>query len=220
MTPADLIEMYESALDPPSLQGLSAVDWSAVSHAYGPATDVPALLRAFVSAVPDHHKFACELLFQTIWHQGTVYAATAVAVPFLYQLLEGDGVPDKSAVAHLLATIAEGHSYLACHANTPQMAATWASLLAKDGKNLDAELAREMGHVGDAKREVARKLDVLYQYLRDPEPEVRRSVAVAVGCFPEIAARLLPDLKAAYRDEVDKYAREALGGVIDRLPNG
>lgn len=217
LTPEDLVGMYESAPDAPSLEGLSAVDWSAVRHAYGPATDVPALLRAFVSDVPDHREFACQLLFQTIWHQGTVYEATAAAVPFLYGLLEADGVPDKSSVAHLLATIANGHSYLECHANTPRMAATWESILAKDGKTLDAELARELGHVAASKREVARKLDVLYPYLRDPEPEIRRSVAVAVGCFPEIAARLLPDLQAAHRDEPDEYAREALGEVIERL---
>lgn len=220
MTPDDLVGLYESASDPASLQGLSAVDWSAVSHAYGPATDVPALLRAFVSDVPDHREFACKLLFQTIWHQGTVYEATAVAVPFLYQLLEADGVLDKSSVAHLLATIADGHSYLECHANTPMMAATWESILAKDGKTLDAELARELGHVTATKRAVARRLDVLYPYLRDPEPEIRRSVAFTVGCFPEIAARLLPDLQAAYREESDEYARGALGEVIDRLNRG
>jgi hypothetical protein len=83
MTPDDLVAMYQSASDPSSLHRLRTVDWSAVSHAYGPATDVPALLRAFVSDVPDHRDFACQLLFQTIWHQGTVYEATATVVPIL-----------------------------------------------------------------------------------------------------------------------------------------
>jgi len=217
MTPDDLVSLYESAPDPPSLAGLGAVDWSAFSHAYGPATDVPALLRAFVSDIPDHCDFACELLFQTIWHQGTVYEATAAVLPFLYGLLEADGVRNKGRVGDLIATVADGHSYLECHARTPDMADTWRSILAKDGKTLDAELARELRHVAAVKRAVFAKLDELYPYLRDPDPAIRRSVAWAVGCFPEIATRVLPDLQAVHRDEPDESTRELLSEVIERL---
>jgi hypothetical protein len=95
MTPDDLVELYSSAPDPPALAGLSDVDWSAVEHAHGPATHVPALLRAVVSDDPDHQDFAWELLFETVWHCGTVYPASAVVVPFLYRLLQADGVPDR-----------------------------------------------------------------------------------------------------------------------------
>src|SRR5262249_19006896 len=123
MTSNELRELYESAPDPPWLQGLSAVDWSAVEHAHGPATDVPALLRAAVSDDPGHRDFAWELLFETVWHQGTVYTASATVVPFLFRLLEADGVPDQSVAAQLLASIADGHSYLACHATTPESVA-------------------------------------------------------------------------------------------------
>ena len=217
MTPDDLVAMYESAPDPPALCGLSQVDWSAVHHAYGPATDIPALLRAFVSDVADHREFACQLLFQTIWHSETVYDATATVVPFLYGLLEAHGVPNKGDVAHLIATVANGNSYLQCHTRTQESAATWESILAERGTTLGAEKARELGHVAAVKRAVARRLDLLAPYLRDPEPVVRWSVVIAVGCFPEFAARLLPDLRAAHQDETDGDAREVLSELIERL---
>ena len=34
------------------LDGLDAVDWSALAHAYGPAADVPGLLRALLDPDP------------------------------------------------------------------------------------------------------------------------------------------------------------------------
>jgi len=94
MTVDDLIAQYRSPYSVPpilALADLDEVDWSAVSDAYGPATDIPALLRAAVSSNPDHREFAYELLYQTIWHQGNVYSATATAIPFLYNLIEADG---------------------------------------------------------------------------------------------------------------------------------
>jgi hypothetical protein len=217
MTPDDLVELYEPAPDPPALTGLSAADWSAVEHAHGPATDVPALLRAAVSDDPDHRDFAWQLLFETVWHQGTVYPASAAVVPFLYQLLEADGVPDRSSAAQLLAAIADGHSYLACHATTPQSVAIHERIAAGNGSTLAADLARELADVAAARRAVGTRLELLVPFLRDPVPHIRAMVAVAIGHFPEIAARLLPDLEAAHRDEPDESTRGVLGEVIGRL---
>src|SRR4051794_29757722 len=98
------------ALDPPSLEGLDEFDWSDVSHAHDEATDFPLLLRAAVCDNPEDRDFAFKLLFETIWHQGTVWQATAYTVPFLYRVLEADETPDKQSVAHLLATIADGQT--------------------------------------------------------------------------------------------------------------
>src|SRR4051794_2830058 len=95
----DLIAKYRSphSVPPmPALEGLDEVNWSGLRTAYGPATDVPALLRAFVSVDPEDREFADQLLCQTLWHQGNVYSATAAAIPFLYNLLEDDGPHDKA----------------------------------------------------------------------------------------------------------------------------
>src|SRR5262245_59533068 len=98
------------------LDGLEAVDWASLRHAYGEATDVPGLLRALLSSDPKVREETIYELFGNIWHQGTVYPASAAAVPFLYELLTAPEVQDKPAIAHLLASIAEGVGYLEVHA--------------------------------------------------------------------------------------------------------
>jgi hypothetical protein len=173
MTVDDLIAQYRSPSSAPPIlahAGLEEVDWSAVSDAYGPATDIPALLRAAVSGNPDHREFAYELLHQTIWHQGNVYSATATAIPFLYNLLEADGPHDKEAIAGLIAAIADGQpSFLHCETD-PQAEAQWRAILAKSGRSLDAEIAE--GHkVAEAiRRQLARRPDLL-AFCLQPRPD-------------------------------------------------
>jgi hypothetical protein len=93
-------------------------------------------------------------LLSAIWHQGTVYEVSAAVVPFLYELLEADGVPDKGLIADLIATVADAHSYLEVHVRTPEETAQWEAILSKEGKTLAAELARERGHVAAVRRGV------------------------------------------------------------------
>lgn len=173
MTVDDLVAQYRSPYSAPpilALAGLDAVDWSTVSDAYGPATDIPALLRAVVSDNPDHREFAYELLFQTIWHQGNVYSATATAIPFLYNLLEADGRHDKEAIAGLIAAIANGQPpFLHCETD-PQAKAQWRAILANSGRSLDAEIAE--GHkVAEAiRRQLARRPNLL-AFCMQPRPD-------------------------------------------------
>src|SRR5690606_9664181 len=70
----------------PALAGVDGVDWAAYRHAYGPAEDLPALLAAAGSADPGEAGEAVYELCGTVWHQGTIYPATAPAVPFLVAL--------------------------------------------------------------------------------------------------------------------------------------
>jgi len=219
LTTDKLIERYESASDPPPLHNLREVDWSAASHAHGPATDTPALLRALMSHDQDDRDFACQLLFETVCHQGSIYSASVIVVPFLYNLLEADGPHNKQAVAQLIATIADGTPYFTRFENNPEETSRWEGILRKAGRSLQDEMVAGRIVAEDARRAVASRLDVLFRYLRDPEPEIRRSVAIALGRFPETAAHLLPDLEAAHRDEPDKYARATLEEVIRRLRN-
>jgi hypothetical protein len=173
MTVDDLVGLYRSPSSAPpllALAGLDVVDWSSVSDAYGPATDIPALFRALVSTNPDHREFACRLLHQTIWHQGNVYSATASAVPFLYNLLEADGSHDKEAIAGLLALIADGQPpFLHCETD-PKAATEWRAILDKGGESLDAKIAE--GHkVAEAiRRQLGRRPDLL-SFCLEPRPD-------------------------------------------------
>ena len=55
------------------LAGLDAVDWPALTHAYGPADDVHGQLRALCSPDPDERHKALDALYGNIFHQGSRY---------------------------------------------------------------------------------------------------------------------------------------------------
>lgn len=89
------------------LDGIDDIDWSALTHAYGPADDIPALLRAAGSGDAGERETALDELVSSLCHQGSIYPATAAAVPFLARLaLDGPG--DRLRLMWLLHGAAEG----------------------------------------------------------------------------------------------------------------
>jgi catechol 2,3-dioxygenase-like lactoylglutathione lyase family enzyme len=86
----------------PVFEKMDKVDWSQVSHAYGPATDTPGWIRALVSNNKTVRDDAYEVLIGSIVHQGTVYEATLTTLPFLIELLAEPEVPDKVALLNLI----------------------------------------------------------------------------------------------------------------------
>jgi hypothetical protein len=86
------------------------VDWGVLFHAYGPADETPAHLRALTG---DDHKAqldAMDHLFYEVLHQGTVYPATAVAVRVVSGLL-GD-VPLRRQGADGQSLLADALDFL------------------------------------------------------------------------------------------------------------
>lgn len=92
------------------LEKLDYIDWSELHHAYGTAEDVPDQLRALINERPGLNQGALWELFGNIWHQGTVYEATAYAVPFLIELAGNRSTPNRLGILHLLSVIAQGRS--------------------------------------------------------------------------------------------------------------
>lgn len=94
--------------DPPALAGLDDVAWASFDHAYGPATDVPDLLRDLASGDEEAAAAAVDELYSCIWHQGSVYPATVPAVPFLVKVAASGAAGDQQTpeVLRLLGHIA------------------------------------------------------------------------------------------------------------------
>jgi HEAT repeat protein len=90
------------------LDKLDQIDWSRLSHAYGPATDIPSLIRALATDADESLEEVHTELVSSIAHQGSVYDATPVAVPFLLELLEAPATREKDQILDLLQCIAEG----------------------------------------------------------------------------------------------------------------
>ncbi len=199
------------------LDNLEEVDWSSLKHAHGVAADVPGLLRSLASSEPKVREESIYELFGNIWHQGTVYPATAAAVPFLYALLTAPDVEDKPSIAHLLACIADGSGYLEVHAAIELGGVTWRKILSDQGRSLDDELAREAAEIQSVRRAASSGLRHLLPYLVDAENEIRRSIATALGNYLAHSGWSLPAIEAAVESEQDEEVVDALAESFTRL---
>src|SRR4051794_19829254 len=87
-----------------------SIDWSTLGACYGPATDVPGLLRQLASPLASEREDAITRLWGSLCHQGTVYEASAVAVPFLYDAAKSPQLPsaDRNQLLALVVHIGLG----------------------------------------------------------------------------------------------------------------
>ena len=79
--------------------------WASFRHAYGEASDIPALLRQ-LGSFPAHDDYRAEPYF-SLWsalcHQGDVYPASYAAVPVIVELMEA--APTRAHWSALLLVV-------------------------------------------------------------------------------------------------------------------
>jgi hypothetical protein len=217
------------------LEGLDTIDWSSLTHAHGPATDVPVLLRALLSEDAERWMQACAELHETLWYQGTVFPASAAAIPFLFELLSHPGVhhsgcPDPGnpsgylvsaagCAVSLLCCIATGEGYVQ-YVLRVDGEQSLRKRLAKYGRVPEQALEEDRVMIEAIQRGVSAGLRHLLPYLKDPAPDLRSSVADALGNFPEHVSWLLPAIDAALASESDANVRQVLAESKARLTNG
>jgi hypothetical protein len=214
LTPEVLIKMYQEA-EPysslPILGGLDDIDWSSLEHAHGAAIDVPPLFRALFSENESHRDFACRLLHETIWHQGSIYEASLATIPFLFRFMESPRTNVRSCAASLLAALADGSHYLkylaSDEADGEQI---WREILSKQGLDLETEITKEARVVTAAKATIGQDLHKIFAYIKDSEPKVRRAIASLFRFFPDKANDTIPLLKEALAVEQDHWAKKAM----------
>lgn len=199
------------------LEGLDTIDWSSLTHAHGPATDVPELLRSLLSEDADVRMQACAELHETIWYQGTVDSASAAAIPFLFELLTHPGVRDPGCAASLVGCIATGEGYLR-YVLRVDGEQSLRRRLARYGRSLEEALGEERAVMEAIHRGVSAGLRHLLPYLSDGEG-LAPLVAEVLGNFPEHMSWLAPAIDAALAQESDKHVRQVLAESKARLTN-
>jgi hypothetical protein len=192
------------------LEGLDAIDWSELTHAYGSAQDVPGLLRDLA----DGSQEAISIFYGNIWHQGTVYEATAPTVPFLLEILADPGCACRCGILALLGQLATGSSYLAAHQDLE-----WY----RNERNTDefrGQVQREHQWVRDARAAVVAGTPVYLRLVEDPAPDVRATAPTVLAVCAERVAEIEPVLRQRIRIEPDPVARASavlgLGGLWAR----
>jgi len=186
------------------LESLDRIDWSKLTHAYGAATDVPELLRALASPDEDAREHAIYELQGNIWHQGTVYPASAQAVPFLVELLNAPRVLGKDAILILLAHLANGSSYHNVRQHVPRLKSEAASSEAQRRIPVELEWVRAATAAVKAGQEAYVKL------LSDNDPGVRAAAVYLLAALNKPAPELANLMAERYAKEKNELVRGAL----------
>jgi hypothetical protein len=174
------------------LDKLNQIDWASVHDAYGDASDIPSLLRTLLNPESTERQRALEELDNRIHHQGTLYEAAVCVAPFLAELIEAPGTPDKGNIAAVFADLAEYKS--------------------RDGYS-DEEFQWALS----LREIVERHIHQLYSYLESGDSAIRCVMARALRPFPEHSAESLPLLQRALAAEQRPEIRTEIANVIDIL---
>jgi hypothetical protein len=165
------------------IDGVERVVWAELSHAYGPADDVPDLLRRMAGADEVDVIAAQEELRACIVHQGGVDTATAPAVPFLGALLADPATVHPGGIVHLLGDMADIRD-----PDSPVLAELRAAVTGQVDRILpflaaDDAYTRQVTAFALAQCP-GRVADILpalrARWAAEPEPAVRGSIVIAV----------------------------------------
>jgi hypothetical protein len=176
---------------------LDDVDWAALRHAYGPATDVPARLRGLLSADRATRQEALRELCDSVDHGGMRWQASAPTAAFLLELAAAPAVPDRPEIVRLLAYLAIGYdsSWLPDGVLIGRLRAAVAQASGR---------ARRLGGwVLDTYDAVRAGVPLLCALLEDGSATLRRMSAYALAWFPEERTRSLPALRGLFEREHD-----------------
>lgn len=163
------------------LDGLDDHPWSSFSHAYGSAEDLPDLLRALAGTDQGAGDEALSELYGCVLHQGTVYAASAEAVPFLARIA---AVGHRTAdVLMLLGGMAESDDEHGVVPGTVRAAVVeQLPLILPLLAATERETRRTAAWAASHTRATARVLPALRtRWNEEPEPSVRAEVLAGIS---------------------------------------
>ncbi|MEU7035101.1 PBS lyase [Streptomyces sp. NPDC046237] len=184
------------------LTGIEEVDWASLGHAYGPADDVPGMLRGLASPDPGERELALDGMYGAVHHQGDVYDSTLACIPFLLELVADPEVQDRGGIVELLTSIGgidlSGEEEL-------------------DELDPDDEDFIPAANYAMAAAAVAAGADVFLGLVGDPDSEVRLAAPCALASLHPDPARVLTLLRERLTVERDTEVRLALVEAVGRI---
>ncbi len=194
------------------LEGLPAIDWDNLTHAYGQAGNIPALIRGLASPDPEEWVGALSGLYDTLCHQTcTVYQATAPAVPFLIELLGHKRVRCRGGILLFLGDAARATSYLAAHSDLS------ADEKERETEEFQQQLAEELEWGRQTREAVWNGLDVYLDLLADLDKRLRVMVPYTLGLLVEHAGEEMPE--GVRRRDPYRLMAEPLARQFEEEPN-
>ncbi|WUH98809.1 hypothetical protein OHR68_35725 [Spirillospora sp. NBC_00431] len=172
-----------------------AADWTALTHAYGTATNLPNTLERVGSSDPAVAERALYDLSGTIYHQGWVYPATVPSVSILYDFVSNPATHHRPQILGLLSDIATAIWDLEDHDDTEYD---------------DPDLPTILDWARAARAAVETGVPTLMGLLRDVDPTVRAAAPFVLADFPEHTPDPLPRLRKAADAEKDAGATASI----------
>lgn len=173
------------------LDGLDAHPWAHAAHAYGSAEDLPDVLRALTGDDQEAADEAISELYGSVIHQGTVYAASAEAAPFLARVAAAGYM--TADVLRLLGDLAESDDEYGVEPGTVRRAvAAQLPLLIPLLGDADPEVRRAaVWAVGHTRAEAIALPEVRGRWDTEREPLVRAELLDAIARLDVKAATAL-----------------------------
>ncbi|MFF6794280.1 hypothetical protein ACFY9C_35020 [Streptomyces filamentosus] len=221
-----MINEYEKLL-----AGLDDVDWAGLSHAYKSAEDVPGHIRALCGSDDEAREQASRRLSNSIFHQGSRYSASPVAVPFLARIAVAGPAAAREDTMWLLTRLAvDWHDEY--NVTTGINVAGWRAAAAEcgpeeclpwyeeqpaaetdPGRRAELQETRDWVAAGNspdsrwsalqAYDAVLAELPGLLALLDDDDARLRTRIAYLLAWFPEFSATSLPRLLALAEHDQD-----------------
>ncbi|MEV7904444.1 PBS lyase [Streptomyces anulatus] len=179
--------------------GIDEVDWASMEHAYGPADDVPELLRGLASDDPAEREAALDGMYGAVHHQGDVYACTLACIPFLFELAVDPGVQDRGSVVELLTSIGGF------------------DLDEDDEAEIDEDEIEGAANYAMAAAAVTAGAGVFFELIADEDPGVRLAAPLALATLHRHPVRVLALLRERLPVEPDEEVRLALVEAAGRV---
>jgi hypothetical protein len=186
------------------LEGLEAINWHELEHAYGEADDVPDLLRNLASPNAKIRQDALSELYSNIYHQGTVFEATVYAVPFLLELSQAETVQDRDKILIYLAHLARGHSYLEVHQDS--------LFYAEELQNAEfqTQIQQEMTWVRNVNFAVCTEPNIYFNLLERSEPQIGIAVPYTLASCQRHSSEIVSKLKQHLSQEQNSQVKASL----------
>jgi hypothetical protein len=192
------------------LEKLDTIHWHELSHAYGAADDVPQLLRDVASRKEKKRTRAYRRLYSTLYHQGTIYQASAYAAPFLIELLKDEHVPARHDIIALLVALASGDAYLRHYMESSREEK-------KQSTEFQEQFAEEVYWAKRTYQAVREGIDTYLTLLTHKKRRLRMSAISILGWFKEDRAKLIPTLSTCLQAETNQLIRSCIVFSLGQL---
>ncbi|WP_394850998.1 hypothetical protein LZC95_14455 [Pendulispora brunnea] len=190
------------------LDDLDKVDWNAVEHAYGPAGNIPALIRSAAGNDAVASKKAWDELWYYLFHQGTRFTASVAAIPFLLEIVGHPRTLRRRDGIMLLVHLAIGYPESALgsegytEAFIAQQTSEWIASTPEATEVAQCEL--------HCYRAVSRGVPIFVSRLNARSSPIRTRAAFACAWFFDHASMSVPAIRKQVARETNDASRASM----------